>query len=486
MVAQKTKFIVFFVASSLGVFVLFQNFTLYKNQNSLTFYEKFQNANSCLERFVDFDLNKSEYVKTKVPAECWNQPFRFTVTHENRANTKRGDKNWNEVQESIGFMSDFTQDHFGLIGTPKTFFAQFTPLNSTSNILQMGSNTSSWALNAVTGRPYGDGFLFMGVSDGSIWPQPQLALDKDFFIDFSYRIVRENLGVFPDAKQFNAHRVTLGFNIDWKEEDGRKNRDHFLEFDLFMSKGYFDSRKVEMSHPSQCPQDDGIDYDFCYTDRNPEGKYVDGKYLSLSSFADQPADFPLLNQWRRVRIPLSTFIRTYGWQHVPVEGWGEAILAGMYFGIESQGSQELQIQIKDYKFSQGVVFTPFAKVPEVPFRVSKSLFIKQESSYCALVSLGHLQAYNYTEVQAQTLYENAPLLMAQLIDKPFAGTCKLPSVNRMYRAQTLGLFSNGEYICHFESQAHFKNWGFSQQDYDQAPQLGKDAQLNFNYIGKCP
>jgi hypothetical protein len=353
-----------------------------------------------------------------------NQPLLLSISHENQYNLHRrpswdintDDSNapagkgqdWNYTGDSATYMADYTEDQIG-----KVFKYGIDSNSDGSATIGLGTDTINYpGINYANGRNFQNGFMFMALSDLSLFSQP---LDQDFTVEFDYRIRGLQLAAPNISGQISAQRFMIGATLNWDEASPRTNKSHFVEFNIYETPGYHNSQKAQAM---PCPQD-GLNYDLCYYDSSVAGTYPEGKYVPLNAFYEYQNQTLSIDAWETVHIPLSAFVRAYGWMNPPAS-WSNAKIAGIYIGLESQGASLEWVEIRNYTVKKGNDLLSLSQLPSTGFRVANALYWKQQSSYCGFSSLQNIESYGYTPTSATALFENAPLIMAAEIDAPYA------------------------------------------------------------------
>jgi hypothetical protein len=310
-------------------------------------------ANSCIGIIDGYKQiapeNPSLYANTQhFIGNCGSPPqssLVFSVTHEDLNNGHSKD-NPPPNPNIVANMSDYDyKTDFG-----KWVLTKVNP-EEQSVLLKLDTNSYPMKMNSITGRPIQDGHLFAGLNDMSVNGN----LGTSLVLEFDYRLNSAQLKpeLYPQA--FSGHRFMLGFIGRWNENFGRTNQYHFLEVDVFKTLGYGYNENLE-----NCPGTT-FGYDRCFYDpsgRNPEGRYVSyGEFLLIGS----PFN-PYQSGWQHVRIPITELFKKLKWVSSPTD-WNQGRVEALYFGIESQGSTELTIELKNYQiFAEDSIANPKPKV----------------------------------------------------------------------------------------------------------------------------
>ena len=452
--------------TQLRTFALLGNLLFSANSfsESLTAYPGFKNAELCATKVLDF--KEGQNVISAIDERCPQAyaPFLYSVTHENQANHHQGDAHY--TGDSRPYMSDYSPWEIG-----KTLNYNFI----TTLVKDVSTPAISFALDTlnfpgidITGRDVRNGFLFQGFSDLSI---NRVSLDKDFYVKLTFKIRGSEVGKSNISNQMDANRLILGILLLWPEAAPRKNQAHFLEFELSRTPDYH-----KLQTKGVCPSD-GFSYELCYNDARPVGEFAEGKYAAINKFLEYKdlTNTPKLDKRIRVIIPLSQYIRNYGWVNPPSD-WGLGKLNAVYLGMEGTGSTRLWVDLLDYQLLSGTPKIGAANYPAGIFKVGPKVYLNTaSSSYC---SLPLPSAFSIS----QEVVDQAPYAMALPKALRDEGVCKLPK--GLYRSDSIGLFSNGSTLCHFKSGAHLMAYGFNQSQYDSAIQIGDYKQ--YNYKQECP
>lgn len=304
---------------------------------SLTKYPRFSNA--CMRKVIGY-AEGGNILSPALPWCLWpSSPLMISVTHTSNRRThwyldSRGSKVFdsNFIGDGVPYMHDYVGTDVGSV-----FRLDVTPTTSTGSSLEMALDTLNYPdrIN-ITGRDYRNGYLFMGLNDLSV----SGPVEGNVSVRFSFRVREKDIADYGGKS--SGHRIVAGALFDWPEF-GRSNTQHHLEFNLYKSAGFHTEHLK-----SHCPSDGKI-YDYCFYDESTDGVLAESKHVPISAVLESDVPTTLTNnQWYTVHIPLSSYIKSSGWQYPP-SNWSEARFAALYFGIESKGSSRVSVEIKDYE-----------------------------------------------------------------------------------------------------------------------------------------
>ncbi|MCB0369218.1 MAG: hypothetical protein KDD45_07110, partial [Bdellovibrionales bacterium] len=301
------------------------------------------------------------------------------------------------------------------------------------------------------------------------------------------------------ALEKSARPVSLGVSIPWTEAN-RTNTAHFFEINFFKSPDYH----KEQFNPKLCPNNGQYTYDHCYYD--PNGKWAEGNYISLSSLINIDSVKIPGDSWNEISIPISEVIKNTGWHHLPND-WSQ-VKMDVYFGIESQGESRMWLEIDDYIVTNdtpvynsnillnqnGSINSPSNETsnnnfqvnlnsyPLGLFRVGAAGYIGDGVSYCVLSSGTHLLQMGFTQQD----YDNAVQKNLTNIKEKYIGLCDQNFKDKhwgLFRINSGGFIATKNGYCSLASGDHLKSCGYQQLDYDKAIQLQTSSMGN--YLGAC-
>jgi hypothetical protein len=255
-------------------------------------------------------------------------PFVFGVTHENISNNHTGAANYDV--RIVSYQKDFNYE----TDWNRWVGGEFNADGS----LSLRLNTIDYLeKNSVTGWPLQYGKLFFGVNDLSI---SGATLDKDIFIDFDIAIPRRAVHNDLAPQYFSGHRILVGARATWTEP-GRSNTKHFLEMDLLATPSY----AASYGDPNRPACHDITTYDRCFYD--PSGKFAEGRVVNYQSYYDTSRLFYTANYYH-VQLFVSDLFKRLKWV-APPTAWSSAAITGTYVGIESSGTTDASVRIKNYR-----------------------------------------------------------------------------------------------------------------------------------------
>jgi hypothetical protein len=256
------------------------------------------------------------------------RPVVLSVTHENTRNSHLDAANYDKNITS--YMNDLDLDsdigRWVDIGTGKDRPGSISVLVDTINFKKIN----------VTGWPIQYGHMFAAFNDRLL---PGATLDKEIIVEFDVRIRKSEFRP-QEYRGYSGSRVIVGAVGNWIEPNPRTNKTHFFETDLIQSEGY--SKSYGDRDYALCKD---IVYDRCFYSQ--EGKYAEGREVRYNSFFGEPPVSGNTEDWTHVRIPLSRAVRRLRWV-APPSLWNEAMISGVYVGIESQGASLTALEVKNY------------------------------------------------------------------------------------------------------------------------------------------
>jgi hypothetical protein len=264
--------------------------------------------------------------------ECQNNaaPILFGVTHENDKNNHIGSANYDP--NIVAYMGDFNfATDYGRWLDSK-FYA-----DGDSSVLTMSLDTINYRQINVTGWPLQFGHLFFGANDLSV----KSTLGKSIFIEFDLRVLKDAVRPEVPSGEYSGHRIMVGMHATWDEVKPRVNKSHYMEIDLLQSDKY----SASYGDPDR-PLCKDISYDRCFY--SIDGQYAEGRELSYQVAVGNSAIPTNTSQWTHVKIPISAILTKLRWVSPP-GSWDSATLSGLYIGIESKGSAQSSIEVRNYE-----------------------------------------------------------------------------------------------------------------------------------------
>lgn len=257
-------------------------------------------------------------------------PLRLGVTHENAQNSHAGAKNDNP--NVVAYMADFDFDRdFG------RWVRAGVRREDGENVFTLGLDTINYnEVNRKTGWPLRYGHLFVGLNDVTAI----FALNSNVKVEFDLRIAKKSVAGVPGLA-YSGRRVFFGAVASWDEAPPRTNKSHHFEANLLISHGY----SLTYNEKSR-PDCHGVGYDRCFYDE--KGRYAEGREVSYQRMFHRP-DLPSdPSAWTHVSIPIAASYRSLLWASRP-QDWAKAKVTGIYFGLESVGATNTEIEIKNYR-----------------------------------------------------------------------------------------------------------------------------------------
>lgn len=255
-------------------------------------------------------------------------PLLFSVTQENSDNTHLGSANYSPYITS--YMSDFD------VRRDLGKWVSFRISNTSPRTACVRLDTINYHQINVTGWPIQYGHLFASITDSSV----KTTLDQSIFVEFDIRIPISKVHRVG-YRDYSGHRVMIGMVGLWTEALPRRNQAHFLEVDLLQSADYAES--YGRSRSRFCGDQR---YDRCFYDE--QGRYPEGREIPLEVVRAEgrvPED-PAI--WTHIKIDLSGLFRRLKWVSPPGT-WRSGQLRSVYFGIESQGTTETLVELRNYR-----------------------------------------------------------------------------------------------------------------------------------------
>ena len=387
----------------------------------------------------------------------------FSVTHENKNNNHIGDANY---QGNISaYMADYDLDDVGTWLKGNATTSTHGGLN-----ISLALDTMNYPDTTPSGRPNYDGYLFFGVNDIS---SVRTLGEEDCEVSLGFRVLAAETvpGSEPNGLTPGS-RFILGFLMEWQEPAPRTNTAHFLEINLYRSDGFHSNQ------PHTCPND-GRTYDHCFY--STSGQWAEGQYLAAK---DVPGGFPVSASadWRSVSLPVTKLAKSLNWYSKPSSWKGVRITP--YYGIETKGKSRIWVETSDARLVCG---NSQGSSGNALIRVGQGAYVKSGSSYCSLSSGSHLAACGYSQGQ----YDNAPQYSSSDLAKlTFTGACTCSSAGTagpsgLFRVGSAGYIGSGSSYCSLSSGSHLAACGYSQGQYDNAPQYSSSDLAKLTFAGAC-
>lgn len=264
---------------------------------------------------ADASLDVGQFLKPYENNCVKSGPIKLSVTHENEQNNHVGAKN--EKSDYPYYMADFDYDRD---------FNRWLKFNYSENIASLGLDTINYQMNSVTGWPLSKGHLFFGLNDTFLSP---FSLEDDVIVELKFKY---DSNIIASENKYSGFRILIGTKVNWPERE-RSNKDHYMEYDLFVSEGFASS--YNEAEKEKC---DRKFYTRCFFDKN--GIYAEGRSKKFNCR-------PSVDGWQKCIIPLTETIRSTSW-HKPPENWSMANAKGVYLAVEVAGLVKIDLKFADY------------------------------------------------------------------------------------------------------------------------------------------
>ncbi len=332
--------------------------------------------------------------------------------------------------------------------------------------LNLELNTIDYSKLSHRGRLIQTGHLFVGMN----WIDPEISkvsLASSTHLQIQFRLPEQS------AVESGGSRFMVGFLASWAGLDSPR-RPHYLEVNLartqlfdYCTERFIKGSRSELENEKVCDISGDIDYR-SNNDRmsgGPELVYYHGPLVSSYTML---ADGSFL-----VLVPVSLLFQKYSWRDYPSD-WKSIKLDGIYLGLEHSNKARTKVEVMEMQLTNPApapsVLPPSPVLsPQGLFRVGVGGYIGSKTSFCYLNSDEHLKSCGYTQKQ----YDEALNLKDLPTHLPSTGACQCsaPPVKELFRINQVGYIKMEKTYCALSSGQHMNRCGFSQEQYDRAPQL---------------